>query len=88
MLHKGVSMPNPVSRLQLAQSEVDHVFGAGFAQANPALVAAVMASAASDHAAAHVAGAMECSAQMLADALTTDLPATNTIISRSRLMRP
>ena len=39
---------DPVSRLKLAQAEVDRVFGTGFAKANPALVAAVMTSAASD----------------------------------------
>ena len=73
----------PVSRLQLAQSEIDRVFGPGFAQANPALVAAVMSSAASDYAATCIADALGRSAHLLADALAADA-----VIRQPRLMRP
>jgi hypothetical protein len=45
-------MPDPVSRLAMVRSEVDRLFGDGYAQRNPELVASVMASAASDWAAA------------------------------------
>ena len=48
-------MPEPVSRLEMVRSEVDRLFGSGFAQGNPDLVASVMQSAASDWAAARLA---------------------------------
>jgi hypothetical protein len=44
-------MSDPISRLQLAQQEIDKTFGAGFAREHPEVVCAVMASAASDYAA-------------------------------------
>jgi hypothetical protein len=47
-----------VSRVQFAVSEIDHVLGAGFAQANPALVAAVMVSASMDYAAQLIAAVL------------------------------
>ena len=52
-------MPDPVSRLEMVRSEVDRLFGDGFAAAHPELVAATMASAASDWAAARLASAIE-----------------------------
>jgi hypothetical protein len=52
-------MPEPVSRLEMVRSEVDRLFGSGFAQGNPDLVASVMQSAASDWAAARLASAIE-----------------------------
>ena len=81
-------MLDPMSRLQLAQTEIDRVFGAGFAQANPGLVAAVMTSAASDYAAAHIADALGHSARLVADALVLDIPATDVIVRQPKLMRP
>jgi hypothetical protein len=45
------SMPDPVSRLQFAQQEIDRVLGAGFAVAHPELVAIVVQTGASDWAA-------------------------------------
>jgi hypothetical protein len=78
-------MANPVSRLMLARIEVDRVFGDGFAMTNPSLVAAVVASAASDHAAACVATALERSAHLIADALAGDLP--DAIIRPAELCR-
>ena len=56
---------DPVTRLAFCQQEVDRVFGPRFARANPALVAAVMQTAASDWAAMQVA----CALQNVADAL-------------------
>jgi len=44
-------MPDPISRLQFARDEIDRVYGVGYAAAHAELVAAVMASAASDYAA-------------------------------------
>jgi hypothetical protein len=44
-------MPDPVSRLQFAQQEIDRVLGAGFAVAHPELVAIVVQTGASDWAA-------------------------------------
>ena len=41
------------------QSEIDRLFGSGFAAAHPELVSATMASAASDWAAARLASAIE-----------------------------
>jgi hypothetical protein len=35
-------MVDPISRLQLAQQEIDKVFGGGHAAAHPELVAAVL----------------------------------------------
>jgi hypothetical protein len=61
-------MTDPVSRLQLAQQEIDRVFGAGYAAANPGVVAAVMASASSDFAALAIARAL----QDIAAALVAD----------------
>jgi hypothetical protein len=51
-------LPDPVSRLELAQQEIDKTFGPNYAASHPELVAAVMASAASDWAAATVAAAI------------------------------
>jgi hypothetical protein len=44
-------MPDPVSRLQLAQVEIDKVLGDGYARANPQVVSAVMIAASLDWAA-------------------------------------
>ena len=52
-------MPDPVSRLAMVQSEIDRLFGPGFAQQHPELVSATMASAASDWAASRLASAIE-----------------------------
>jgi hypothetical protein len=57
---------DPVSRLQLAQAEVDRVFGSGYAQDHPEIVAVVVQSAASDYAALAIARAMQDIAAALA----------------------
>jgi hypothetical protein len=51
-------MPDPISRLQLAQREIDRVFGDGYAAAHSDAVAAVVTSAAIDYAAGVIAGAL------------------------------
>jgi hypothetical protein len=51
-------MPDPVSRLQLAQVEIDKVLGDGYARANPQVVSAVMIAASLDWAAMTIAAAL------------------------------
>ena len=51
-------MPDPVSRLQLAQQEIDNTFGGNYARANPQVVSAVMISASLDWAAMTIAAAL------------------------------
>jgi hypothetical protein len=43
-------MPDPISRLQLAQQEIDRVLGGGYAREHPDVVAVVVQSASSDYA--------------------------------------
>ena len=52
-------IPEPVSRLEMVRSEVDRLFGDGFAAPHPELGAATMATGASDWAAARLASAIE-----------------------------
>ena len=51
-------MPDPVSRLQLAQAEIDKTFGSNYAREHPEVVSAVMISAALDWAAMTIAAAL------------------------------
>jgi hypothetical protein len=46
---------DPISRLELARTEIDRVLGAGYAAENPNLVIAVMNAASSDYAAQLIA---------------------------------
>jgi hypothetical protein len=52
-------MPDPVSRLAPAQSEIDKLFGQNYARENPAVLVAVIKAASSDWAAARLATAIE-----------------------------
>jgi hypothetical protein len=52
-------MADPVSRLQLAQQEIDRTFGPDYAREHPEVVAVVVQSAASDYAALAIARAAE-----------------------------
>jgi hypothetical protein len=53
---KGLTMnSDPISRLELARTEIDRVLGAGYAAENPNLVIAVMNAASSDYAAQLIA---------------------------------
>jgi hypothetical protein len=67
-------MPDPISRLQLAQQEIDRVLGSGYAQRHPELVAVVVQTAASDWAAARLAVAIERVAQGIVIVLFSALP--------------
>jgi hypothetical protein len=59
-------MPDPVSRLAMVRQEIDRTFGEGFAAAHPELVAATMASAASDYMAVAIARSLQDIAAALA----------------------
>ena len=52
-------MQDLVSRLEMVRQEVDRLFGEGFAAAHPELVAAVMATAASDYMAVAIARGLQ-----------------------------
>jgi len=60
--------PDPVARLQLAQNEIDRVFGPGFSREHPELVSSVLLSASMDFAALTIARAMhDIASAMLVD---------------------
>jgi hypothetical protein len=78
-------MADPVSRLQLAQQEIDRCFGSGFARDHPELVAVVVSTAASDFAALTLAHAIKD----VAVALLEDGPRENGPgIARASLWSP
>jgi hypothetical protein len=82
-------LSDPVSRLELAQREIDKAFGPNFAASHPELVAAVMASAASDWAASVIAAALRdvAAAWMVGD--DDPLPqASPGIVRASSMPRP
>src|SRR6516225_8986107 len=55
----GLVMPdNPITRLTFIRDEVDRTFGEGYSAAHPDIVCAMLASAASDHAACILAHAL------------------------------
>jgi hypothetical protein len=58
-------MPDPISRLQLARDEIDRTFGSNYAREHPELVAVVVQSAASDHAALAIARGLQSIAAAL-----------------------
>jgi hypothetical protein len=58
-------MADPVSRLQLAQQEIDRTFGPDYAREHPELVAVVVQSAASDYAALAIARGLQSIAAAL-----------------------
>jgi hypothetical protein len=74
---------DPISRLEVVRREIDRVFGAGHAAANPQLVAAVLAAASSDWAAARLGVAIEHVAIALAE---PEEP--QRIVSASEFLRP
>jgi hypothetical protein len=75
-------MPDPVSRLQLAQQEIDRTFGPDFARENPQVLVAVLNAASSDWAASRLAVAIE----RVAEALLVEEEAQR-IVSARELMR-
>jgi hypothetical protein len=60
-------MSDPIARLEFCRAEIDRVFGQNYAADHPDVVAAVMASAASDWAASRIAVAIEGVAVALAE---------------------
>jgi hypothetical protein len=56
---------DPISRLEVVRSEIDRVFGAGYAAAHPDIVVVAVQTAASDWAASRLAVAIERVAQAL-----------------------
>jgi hypothetical protein len=77
-------MPDPIARLEFCRQEVDRVFGAGHAAANPELVATIMLTAALDFAAIRLSAAIEQVALVLSEPLPDDAP----IVRASSLLRP
>jgi len=61
-------MSDPVSRLRLAQQEIDNTFGSNYAREHPEVVAVVVQSAASDFMAVAIARSL----QDIAAALLTE----------------
>jgi hypothetical protein len=79
-------MPDPIARLEFCRQEVDRVFGAGHAAANPELVATIMLTAALDFAAIRLSAAIEQVALVLSEPETM---ADNTpIVRASSLLHP
>jgi hypothetical protein len=60
-------MPDPIASLEFCRQEVDRVFGAGHAAANPELVSTIMLTAALDFAAIRLSAAIEQVALMLSE---------------------
>jgi hypothetical protein len=74
---------DPISRLQLAQQEIDKTFGVGFAEQHPEIVVVVVQSAASDWAAARLGAAIE----RVAEALLAEEEAEQHIVPARELLR-
>jgi hypothetical protein len=58
-------MSDPISRVELAKSELDRTFGSDFARENPQVLVAVLNAASSDWAASRLAAAIERVAEAL-----------------------
>jgi hypothetical protein len=79
-------MSDPISRLEVCRSEIDRLFGSGYAARHPELVVAMMASAASDWAAMRLSTAIECvAAALLEEEAVQNGPG---IVRPHELMRP
>jgi type IV pilus biogenesis protein CpaD/CtpE len=74
-------MNDQISRLEVCRSEIDRVFGEGYAAAHADVVIAVMQSAASDWAATRLAVAIE----RVAQALLVDDESSHTIVRAHEL---
>jgi hypothetical protein len=75
-------MPDPISRVELAKSELDRTFGPDYARENPQVLVAVLNAASSDWAASRLAVAIE----RVAEALLVEEEAQR-IVSARELMR-
>jgi type IV pilus biogenesis protein CpaD/CtpE len=76
-------MADPISRLQLAQEEIDRVFGVGYAAAHPDVLVVTVQTAASDWAAARLAVAIE----RVAAALLVEDESSHSIMRAHELQR-
>jgi type IV pilus biogenesis protein CpaD/CtpE len=76
-------MPDPISRLQIVQQEIDRVFGAGYAAAHPDVLVVTVQTAASDWAASRLAVAIE----RVAQALLVDDESSHRIVRAHELQR-
>jgi hypothetical protein len=84
--HPGDTMPDPIARLEFCRQEVDRVFGAGHAAANPELVSTIMLTAALDFAAIRLSAAIEQVALVLSEPET--MPDNTPIVRASSLLHP
>ena len=78
-------MPDPISRLEVCQREIDRVFGDGHAAAHPELVCAVMQSASIDQAAVRLSAALEFIGRAL---VVEEEEAQQHIVPAHELLRP
>jgi type IV pilus biogenesis protein CpaD/CtpE len=76
-------MADPISRLELAQREIDRVFGVGYAAAHPDVLVVTVQTAASDWAAARLAVAIE----RVAAALLVEDESAHSIVRAHELQR-
>jgi hypothetical protein len=79
-------MPDPIARLEFYRQEVDRVFGAGHAAANPELVSTIMLTAALDFAAIRLSAAIEQVALVLSEPET--MPDNTPIVRAPSLLHP
>ena len=77
-------MTDPISRLEVCRSEIDRVFGDGYATAHPDVVTAVVQSAASDWAATRLAIAIE----RVAAALLVEKETQQHLVLERELLHP
>ena len=77
-------MPDPISRLEVCQREVDRVFGADYARQHPDVVASVLVCATIDQAAARIAAAIE----LVAASLVEEAEPQQHIVPARELLRP
>ena len=82
-------MPDPVSRLEMVRQEVDRTFGVGFAAQHPELVAAVMATAASDYMAVAITrGLQDIAAALVTEEETVPHNGSGLVRAQGGLVRP
>jgi hypothetical protein len=79
-------MPDPIARLEFCRQEVDRIFGAGHAAANPELVSTMMLTAALDFAAIRLSAAIEQVALVLSE--PESMPDNTSIVRASSLLHP
>jgi hypothetical protein len=80
-------MADPMSRVELAQRELDRVFGANYALNHPQVLAAVVQSAATDYAAHLLAHAIANIAHALLEPDMVDNGGANIVRAPANLLR-